>query len=344
MNRCFDKEKKAAIRAVTIASRLCTKVRSVLVEGSTMVKKDRSPVTIADYGSQAVICRVLRDTFPNDPIVAEEDSRELNKAENQSILEEVVRRVQDAFPDASPRQVCCWIDWGREENAERFWTLDPIDGTKGFLRGDQYAIALALIEGGVVQLGVLGCPNLPLGIHSSQEAGGALFVAIKGRGTVQSDLDALRQVPIRVSAIATPAQARVTESFESGHSDHISHEEIARYLNVSAPPLRMDSQAKYAVLARGEASIYLRLPSPETPDYREKIWDHAAGSIVIEEAGGRVTDAFGKTLDFSQGRRLEGNRGIVATNGQLHDAVLEAVAVELGTEMQDRGTRKKDQG
>jgi 3'(2'), 5'-bisphosphate nucleotidase len=91
----------------------------------------------------------------------------------------------------------------------------------------------------------------------------------------------------------------------------------------------MDSQAKYAVLARGDASLYLRLPSPATPDYRERIWDHAAGSIIIEEAGGRVTDAYGSDLDFSQGSRLEKNRGIVATNGLLHDAVLIAVKFEL---------------
>jgi 3'(2'), 5'-bisphosphate nucleotidase len=122
----------------------------------------------------------------------------------------------------------------------------------------------------------------------------------------------------------------MTESFESAHSDHASHQRIAERLRIAESPFRMDSQAKYSVLARGEASIYLRLPSPQTPDYREKIWDHAAGSIIIEEAGGKVTDAYGRSLDFSQGRRLEKNQGVVATNGLLHEAVLEAIKAEIG--------------
>jgi 3'(2'), 5'-bisphosphate nucleotidase len=89
--------------------------------------------------------------------------------------------------------------------------------------------------------------------------------------------------------------------------------------------VRLDSQAKYGVVARGDAAIYLRIPSPKQPDYREKIWDHAAGALIVEEAGGRVTDALGADLDFSRGRRLENNRGIVASNGYLHAAVLDAV-------------------
>ena len=55
----------------------------------------------------------------------------------------------------------------------------------------------------------------------------------------------------------------------------------------------MDSQAKYAVLAAGGGDVNLRLLSPSRPDYREKIWDQAAGSIVVEEAGGRVSDLNG---------------------------------------------------
>jgi 3'(2'), 5'-bisphosphate nucleotidase len=87
----------------------------------------------------------------------------------------------------------------------------------------------------------------------------------------------------------------------------------------------MDSQAKYAVLAAGGADVLVRLMSPSRPDYKEMIWDQAAGSIVIEEAGGRVSDLDGRALDFSHGRRLERNRGILATNGRLHDTVLKAL-------------------
>jgi 3'(2'), 5'-bisphosphate nucleotidase len=87
----------------------------------------------------------------------------------------------------------------------------------------------------------------------------------------------------------------------------------------------LDSQAKYAVLAAGGGEILTRFLSASRPDYREKIWDHAAGSVVVEEAGGRVTDLAGRPLDFSQGRALCENRGLLATNGLLHDAALEAI-------------------
>jgi 3'(2'), 5'-bisphosphate nucleotidase len=87
----------------------------------------------------------------------------------------------------------------------------------------------------------------------------------------------------------------------------------------------MDSQAKYGIVARGEATLYLRVPSPSEPDYREKIWDHATGSIIAEEAGGKVTDTLGNPLDFSSGIKMERNHGIVVTNGILHDVVLNAL-------------------
>jgi 3'(2'), 5'-bisphosphate nucleotidase len=65
------------------------------------------------------------------------------------------------------------------------WTLDPIDGTKGFLRGEQYAVCLALIVDSQVEVGVIGCPNLPHDLNGNLEDKGVLFVAIKGQGVEQ---------------------------------------------------------------------------------------------------------------------------------------------------------------
>jgi 3'(2'), 5'-bisphosphate nucleotidase len=101
--------------------------------------------------------------------------------------------------------------------------------------------------------------------------------------------------------------------------------DFARALGIAAEPVRMDSQAKYSVLAAGKGDLLLRLLSPSMPDYREKIWDQAAGSLVVEEAGGRITDLNGRSLDFSTGRTLENNRGILASNNLLHDAALQAL-------------------
>ena len=85
----------------------------------------------------------------------------------------------------------------------------------------------------------------------------------------------------------------------------------------------MDSQAKYATVATGIADIYMRLPTRK--DYREKIWDHAGGVIVVEEAGGTVTDVAGRPLDWTHGHELKENRGVIVTNGNLHARLVETL-------------------
>ncbi len=95
-------------------------------------------------------------------------------------------------------------------------------------------------------------------------------------------------------------------------------------LGIHRPSIRMDSLGKFVLLAAGAGEIFCRLPTPSRPDYRESIWDIAAGALLTTEAGGTVTDLEGKALDFSQGRKLLANRGTVATNGAVHRAFLEA--------------------
>jgi 3'(2'), 5'-bisphosphate nucleotidase len=219
------------------------------------------------------------------------------------------------------------IDRGAGDPPARFWTLNPVDGTKGFLRKDQYAVALARVEDGQVAVAALGCPELEAAKRPAPGGVGSILVAMRGQGTWSLPMgDATVRVPqLRVSATDNPAKARVLRSFEKSHTDAGGIDQMAANLGITAPPVAMDSQAKYAVLAAGGAEILLRLLSPDRPDYREKIWDQAAGSLVVEDAGGRVTDLDGKPLDFSHGRTLAKNRGVVATNGRLHDAVLEAL-------------------
>jgi 3'(2'), 5'-bisphosphate nucleotidase len=130
---------------------------------------------------------------------------------------------------------------------------------------------------------------------------------------------------LRVSACNEPGQARLLRSYESGHTNVDLIDEFARSLGIRAEPARMDSQAKYAVLASGHGELLLRLISPSQPDYREKIWDQAAGSLVIEEAGGQISDLFGKPLDFRTGRTLTHNRGILASNLRLHPVALQTL-------------------
>jgi len=239
-------------------------------------------------------------------------------------LGQVVQYVGRLLPEATPAGVCAWIDHGQGNGARRFWTLDPIDGTKGFLRRDQYAVALALIEDGQVRVAALACPALPWQVDSPDGKTGVLFVATKGEGAQMALLGDTHCVPIHVATGL--ALSRVVESSEAGHGNWRLQEAVARAVNPAYSPLRMDSQAKYGVVARGEAALYLRFPSSQSPDYREKIWDHAAGALIVEEAGGRVTDMYGQALCFDCGHEMRRNRGIIASNGVLHDAALRAVA------------------
>ncbi|KAG4181771.1 hypothetical protein ERO13_A09G004400v2 [Gossypium hirsutum] len=334
----YDKELAAAKKAASLAARLCQKVQKALLQSDVQSKNDKSPVTVADYGSQALVSFVLQQEFPdNFSLVAEEDSKDLRKDGGQEIVERITKLVNDSLTSdgsynvtLSTEGVLKAIDNGRSEGGSqgRHWVLDPIDGTKGFLRGDQYAIALALLEGGKVVLGVLACPNLPLtslsdaGQHSPNNKVGCLFFAVVGGGTYMQPLDGSSAVKVQVSAVENPEEASFFESYEAAHSMHDLSSLIAQKLGVKAPPVRIDSQAKYGALSRGDGAIYLRLPHK---GYREKIWDHAAGCIVVTEAGGVVTDAAGQPLDFSKGKYLDLDTGIIVTNQKLMPLLFNAV-------------------
>lgn len=315
---------RVGIAAVREAGLLCRTVQADIDPGA-MAKKDRSPVTVADFGSQALVCRALGEAFPDDPVIGEEDSKELAAAGNEAVLERVTGFVRQHRPEADAATVCRWIDrGGAKEYSPRFWTLDPIDGTKGFLRGDQYAVALALVLDGELAAAVMGCPNLGPALGGDR-GDGTLFTAIRGAGAWAQPLAVEGDpVPVRVGDQDDPRLIRFCESVEAAHSSHGDAARIAACLEIAAEPARLDSQTKYGVVARGEAEAYLRLPRDAS--YTEKIWDHAAGALVVTEAGGRVTDIAGRDLDFSRGYKLEGNRGVIVSNGHLHDAVLEAIA------------------
>ena len=165
------------------------------------------------------------------------------------------------------------------------------------------------------------------------EGNGALLAARRGEGSWITDLKKSQSEQVfkqvTVSGLEDPAQARIVRSFESGHTNVDQVDQFASSFGTSAAPVRLDSQVKYALLAAGLGEIYLRLLSYKKPDYKEKVWDQAAGMIIVEEAGGKVTDLAGKILDFSQGRTLASNRGVCATNMKLHSAAIRALSEVL---------------
>ncbi|VVT43635.1 uncharacterized protein SAPINGB_P000074 [Magnusiomyces paraingens] len=330
----FALEKKVAELAVKRASALAKLVADTHIDSIT--KTDKSPVTVADYGAQAIIINAIKHVFPNDNVVGEEDAANLRA--DPTLKQHVWSLVKDATDKDSAsasaigsiqtaEEMCDSIDAGNYEGGRngRMWALDPIDGTKGFLRRGQYAVCLALVVDSVVQVGVIGCPNLPLDYKSSGTSeNGVLFSAVKGLGAFQQSLFGSEpEKPIKFHEISSTSEATFCESVEAGHSSHDTQAKIAQTLGITKPPVRMDSQAKYVSIARGDGDIYLRLPVHA--DYQEKIWDHAAGNVIVTEAGGVVTDKDGHPLDFGVGRTLKDNKGVIAASKAIHAKVLEAV-------------------
>lgn len=322
----LENELRIARQAVTLAMEITRRVQADMTGADTITKADRSPVTVADFASQAAICSVLNRNFPLIPIVAEESASALRRPENRFARDRV------AFYLKSSSGSTAWdgddlfnsIDLGGRSPGDCFWTLDPIDGTKGFLRKEQYAVALALVNQGRVEAGVLGCPNLD---HpGSASPGGCLITAVRGQGAWIENANGDSRDTCRVSLERDPVRMRFVESYVSSHSHADMQLAVARDLGIKGNPVRMDSQVKYAVIASGQAEIYLRIPHPHTPDYKEKIWDHAAGSLIVTEAGGRVTDIEGRELDFSKGKTLSRNRGILAATPQVHSRVIRTIA------------------
>lgn len=217
-----------------------------------------------DWGVQATVSWMLSKSFgsENVSIVAEEDIQTLSKREAAGLLESVVSTVNDCLVEAAkyglegPRKPLgthevlqaisrCNSNGGPKG---RYWVLDPVDGTLGFVRGDQYAVALALIEDGQVILGVLGCPNYPmkkqwLNYHqryyrlmsklSPPSPGswdkGCVLYAQRGSGEawiqpLVRDYGKLElqssAMTIRVSSIDDPALATFCEPVEKTNSSH----------------------------------------------------------------------------------------------------------------------------
>ncbi|XP_051125467.1 PAP-specific phosphatase HAL2-like [Andrographis paniculata] len=365
-NRKYLDELNVAVRVVHMACSLCEKVQKQLLSATTdqvKSKDDDSLVTVADWSVQATVSWMLSESFGRQKtsIVAEEDIQTLSKPESSSLLAMVVDAVNGCLAEApryglrGPEKPLCAsqiLDAISQCNSTggplgRHWILDPVDGTLGFVRGDQYAVGLAMIDEGEVVLGVLGCPNYPLkddelnnysqqNIVTSKISSGELgCVMYTSKGSGKAWMQPLVQVGkklegtnsaklVQVSSIEDPESATFCEPVERTNSNHSFTAGVATTVGVRKKPLRVYSMVKYAAIARGDAEIYMRFARS---GYKEKIWDHAAGVLIVQEAGGVVTDAGGRPLDFSRGIYLEGvDRGIIACSGiKLHGKIINAV-------------------
>jgi 3'(2'), 5'-bisphosphate nucleotidase len=173
--------------------------------------------------------------------------------------------------------------------------------------------------------------SLPL---DERDEHGCLYYAIQGEGVWETRADDGNAESIRITRLDHDAgeEIAVCASVEKAHTNVSDTDRILEWieqqgLGEAGEPVRLDSQCKYAVVARGQADAYLRLPTRK--GYVERIWDHAAGCCIACESGAFVTDIFGNILDFSHGRGLEKNKGIVCAPPRVHGLMIRAIQ-ELG--------------
>jgi 3'(2'), 5'-bisphosphate nucleotidase len=168
---------------------------------------------------------------------------------------------------------------------------------------------------GDVKVGAIGTPNLPIddaatidastgAQQANSSANGVLFSAVVGEGATSRPLGSgalAASKSISMRPVPDIAQAVFCEGVEAAHSAQGDNAAVAGLLGITAPSVRLDSQAKYCSIARG------------------------AGDIIVREAGGQVSDIYGNRLDFSKGRTLAANKGVVAAPKAIHGQVIDAV-------------------
>jgi len=230
---------------------------------------------------------------------AEEPVTEADRA----LSEQLIARLGEIFPSdvvlSEERP-----DDGARLTAPRFWLIDPIDGTKDFIAGRPgYSVMLGLVAAGQPILGLV-----------YQPAAGRLWLAERGRGAFELVED---QPPrrISVSSIGELAQARLVSSAST-------REELVRKVRDRAG-IRDEVQVgsvgvKLCLIASAARDLYMN------PAGRCKLWDTAAPEIILQEAGGQLSDLRGGRLRYSD-RDLGHHLGLVASNGHLHQAALKAL-------------------
>ncbi|KAH9796686.1 putative PAP-specific phosphatase [Citrus sinensis] len=332
----YHRELEAAVDVVERACRLCIDVKKSLFsdEGRVLDKNDQTPVTVADFGVQALVSLELSKLFPSIPLVAEEDSAILR---SNNLVDSVASAVADnatsGFGDEplTHSDVLEAIDRGGKDavvfctKPATYWVLDPIDGTRGFLRGSEalYVVGLALVVEGEIVLGVMGCPNwledkpctstTSMQEYESNQAGsGIIMVSHVGCGTWTKKL----------SNSQTWESLPLSALFNAKNdADNIGDDEILLV------PTCCGSLCKYLMVATGRASVFILRARAQTII---KAWDHAVGIICVHEAGGKVTDWRGSPIDLdadqAERRAIFPSGGVLVTNDNLHHQIVEMIS------------------
>ncbi len=250
----MDRRLQVAIAAAKAAGNIA--LRYFRTDLRIEQKDDRSPVTVADRECEQCIVTMLRQAFPDYGVLGEEFGEQSGKG---------------------PR-----------------WIVDPIDGTKSFIRGIPFfATLIALEEDGEITTGVIYAPAL-----------NDLLYAQKGDGAFDSS------GPIRVSVVETLAQSMLLFGGPGVLRSGGYWPAYERLVDRSARQRSYGDYFGYTFVARGQAEAVI--------DADLKPWDLAALKVIVEEAGGRFTDF--------EGRRTIYGGNAIASNGRVHEELCAVVS------------------
>lgn len=329
-----------------------------IVQGSKELgerrKGDCSEVTKADLAVQALVTLYLQETRQRFHLCAEEDSSQLKDKE---MLLAVTNLVNEHFPFSvcndresfTTEDIIAALDNADADTSKvnECWVMDPIDGTRGFVNYGQYAVALGKISDGGLEFAVVCSPNVPQGSfadlcsydaeydhyacpgYNPEQKDAQLLAALRGHGCRETRFE-FGSTGLMFEGMESVNVSQKTALFdfkfcESSNFPPTSQAKTARLVSATDNPMyRLDSMAKYCLVATGEMEGYLRFSGVG----RQKIWDHV-GELLVIEAGGMVTDVNGKRLKMSVGKFMTENIQIVASNGKCHQAILDVAEAVL---------------
>jgi 3'(2'), 5'-bisphosphate nucleotidase len=228
----------------------------------------------------------------------------------------ILQRLEHAFPaDAILSEEA--PDDGRRLSHSRVWMVDPIDGTRDFINGDDgFCVMIGLCIDGRPRLGVLAMPAS--GDLYEAVVGDEVGIGRAGSGWKVSS-DGTR-IPLRTSTITGPPGIRLVASKSHRTKDV---DGFRRAMQITDEVNVGSIGVKVAMVASDQRDLYVY------PGSRTKIWDSCAPEAVILAAGGRITDVHGNALSYTE-PGLVNRGGLVASNGPLHDIVLETLAPLIG--------------
>jgi HAL2 family 3'(2'),5'-bisphosphate nucleotidase len=297
----LDQEKDVAIDLAKNALKIMEWFKTH--SNASFKKEDKSPVTIADFASQIYIISKIKEYFPEDRIIAEEESSFLD--ENAKIL---ISECFDAINIIINEELEEILSY-KGGKSKRSWAIDPIDGTIGYQKNLYYAVGIGLLSKSVPILSVISVPEY-------QNTGLSIFSAVKGQGAkVSHGSGQFKQI-----------QVSKTENLEDTTLCHSLHHDKPWVLKFASKTniknrIRIDSMAKTCMIADGSADIYLK-PMDKS---RSFTWDFCQGDLLVKEAGGVVTDTNNKNLKYKDKNCLFTGIGMVAANLSLHEKTIKMI-------------------